>query len=1062
MSNLENALQIGGYLGGIPKQKYLDMERRAINGEAIADITDRTTGASGFFYDLFDNTNDHSCGVLDTTKTTAISPLTAGDTNIISKVDTSTALTKWFQTGQEITIQQKNDDGVTETKEYVTVTNGGISEDSVTYDRSTPTTVVSSAYTTSSNARPQVLSNGWIVTCANDTVNHKLYFYVNKDNGATTPTQLCYSTYTMTNFAITSYGTRIFCHFTEATYAEFFSFDATTVTNININNQTALSNPISIGSGCSITVNSIGTELHVSFCEKNSTYPNSFNIRYAKGTISAVDGSVSWGSVEQVTIQNTSGRDFTSPSIIISNTIPCITFQSSYTAFKDDNTNYVSQSAILLLKRDTSLPYNNSTIINPALVNLWHGKTIYTDSSTYTQSSPDLISDQNGILWCVWEGLDSTDTGQTNIHCKYSNDGGIIWVNANGVTDKLTSGNVASQNRPSICDNLEGNIWIIWDGQISSTSDMRIIKQITYNGITWSEIQNLTTQGSGHDLYPSTVNNYKDFSQPLLIWKDENASVKFRGVFIQTTQVPHLEVTPLQNNYETNVLIYRSLGNIDTVNGKLGFSEGFQSTTTYDRSTPTTVVGSAYDTSGNGGRKLVRLSNGWLVSSALNGNTIQFYVSKNNGETTQVLCYYSVGSNTSFAISSYNNIVYVVATVPTNTSALMSKFDATTITNVNINTLFEKLIDTSQTSFGSGCSLTIDSLGYLYATWCSKNNSYPNSFNIRYSKSTDGGVTWSAVTQVSVNNTSGQDNTNPCIVINANKPSILYQYSSASSPYIIRVQNFNGISTWTQVDVFTYNNTNYTQSNPSAAVDNAGVIHVVWDGLDSTDTTKYNIRYSKSTDGGTTWSAMLKLTTGNIKNSRRPSITINKNGEIYVVFDGEDVDDNYFGIKYIKYSSSAWGSITIIANGVTNNKLYVSSLADNTLDFSKPLFIYQDSVSSKVGFYGTWQDTSYIGLNEESVIYNITPPVSSGEIASWVKYSNSSDFSIDSKFSIKSSGNEVFLNPTKITTVIDADYKEDQYIISAPVGSQIAQKIVMTRTNSTVEKYVYQVLGALG
>ena len=68
----------------------------------------------------------------------------------------------------------------------------------------------------------------------------------------------------------------------------FIKFDATTVgatitSSINID-----SGQTSFGSGCSIGISSTGV-LTTAWCSKNSTYPNSNNIRSAKST----DGGIS-------------------------------------------------------------------------------------------------------------------------------------------------------------------------------------------------------------------------------------------------------------------------------------------------------------------------------------------------------------------------------------------------------------------------------------------------------------------------------------------------------------------------------------------------------------------------------------------------------------------------------------------------------------------------------------------------------------------------------------------------------------------------------------------------
>ena len=102
-------------------------------------------------------------------------------------------------------------------------------------------------------------------------------------------------------------------------------FDATTIpVGTNIQTETAFA-PKSIDSGqssyqsSSLKIDPINSVLHATWSSKNPTLQNSFNIRYANGTINA-DGSVLWGTVIQVTGYNTSGREgCRNPSIVINN-----------------------------------------------------------------------------------------------------------------------------------------------------------------------------------------------------------------------------------------------------------------------------------------------------------------------------------------------------------------------------------------------------------------------------------------------------------------------------------------------------------------------------------------------------------------------------------------------------------------------------------------------------------------------------------------------------------------------------------------------------------------------
>lgn len=363
-----------------------------------------------------------------------------------------------------------------------------------------------------------------------------------------------------------------------------------------------------------------------------------------------------------------------------------------------------------------------------------------------------------------------------------------------------------------------------------------------------------------------------------------------------------------------------------------------------------TVVGSAYDTSGNGGRKLVKLSNGWLVCAAYVSQNVYLYKSSDNGTTWAQLCYINHSSiNSSVSIVSNGTKVYVISTLGT-ANVYCWKFDATNVLNINLMGT-EVAIDSGQSAVGL-TSLAIDSSGSLHAVWSSKNGSYPNSFNIRYSKSTDGGTTWIAPTQLTTTNSSGTDRTNPCIVIKNNgNPLIVYQYQSTTVAYAIYGDFWTG-SAWNGI-VTVYNGGAYVQQNPCAVVDSTGHIHVVWMGLDSTDTASYNICYSESTDGGTTWSARQKLTSGNIYTQQKPSITIDKNNNLYVIWYGlSAATPSTNNIRRI-VNTGSWGSITELTSNTTSAAAFPST-CESCKDFTDPLCIYQDQQAGAVKFRGSW------------------------------------------------------------------------------------------------------------
>lgn len=370
--------------------------------------------------------------------------------------------------------------------------------------------------------------------------------------------------------------------------------------------------------------------------------------------------------------------------------------------------------------------------------------------------------------------------------------------------------------------------------------------------------------------------------------------------------------------------------------------------------TDATVVAQAYDTSGNGGRKLISYK-GNLLSAVNTGTYARVYKSIDNGQNWS--SFFSTNVVTSVqnvAIETNGNYVYLILTY-NNSSVIVF------VINELGSSINNPTIDTSQTALGNVSLAINEAKTELHATWASKNSTYPNSFNIRYAKGTinaDGTVTWSTVEQVTTTNTSGVDLKNPTITVkNNNKPTILYERSQSGSNVIF---SSSYTTSWDYVTV--YNGATYAQSSPSAifvpqSINGLanGRIWVAWHGTDATDTTSPNVRVSYSDDLGVTWITPTKITNGNSYANAYPSISFDKTGILYLTFIGSDATSNN-NIFYSKNTNNSWSSRIKISTSA--NSQYPNSLGYIDTSSSIPLFIYKDVANSRVGFYGTWTVTT--------------------------------------------------------------------------------------------------------
>lgn len=376
--------------------------------------------------------------------------------------------------------------------------------------------------------------------------------------------------------------------------------------------------------------------------------------------------------------------------------------------------------------------------------------------------------------------------------------------------------------------------------------------------------------------------------------------------------------------------------------------------------TDATVVAQAYDTSGNGGRKLVRLDNGWLVSVVKTTDYFYFYkTEKGDWSDKTQLCYitHSNIDNSDISIVSVGNTVH--ALYGWYTSGVFScSFNATTITNINLYDNRVTVETMAQTALGNVSLAINEAKTELHATWASKNSTYSSSFNIRYAKGTinaDGTVTWGAVEQVTIKNISVVDLKNPSIVLVNGSPTIAIERYNASSYYILMAgKNIDRTawadetsSSWGMKTI--YGGGTYTQSSPSAIFVpqsinglGSGLISNAWHGTDSTSGGVNYIRFSKSIDGGVTWSTMQKLVVGT-----NATLTANKNGKLFITYEDAGVT------KHIESTDNGdtWSSAITVGTGTNPSTLF-----DLRMSFSAPLTIRKGT--SSVLFSGTWTVTT--------------------------------------------------------------------------------------------------------
>jgi hypothetical protein len=380
-----------------------------------------------------------------------------------------------------------------------------------------------------------------------------------------------------------------------------------------------------------------------------------------------------------------------------------------------------------------------------------------------------------------------------------------------------------------------------------------------------------------------------------------------------------------------------------------------------DRSTPVTVVESAFTISANA--RPQRLGNGWLVCVVLDSGRLRLFKSTDKGESWSQLCYTEpLGGTINFSITSYNNIIHLVCN-SSGSYIYYYRIDATTVTNTQL-TITKFDIEASQISMGL-ISIAVNPLnGHLTMAWCSKNSTYPNSNNIRSAKSIDGGITWTkqsgtaGVDQITNFNTINYNFQYPCVVYKDSTLHIFAIYDAATSNHEVITTRWTGsawVTTGTTNSGFPtiYEGGIYYQYSLCVVVSLDGTIHIVWVAF-SSGISYNNIHYSKSSDNGVSWSVPILLTAVTTHDQDYPTITANKDNNLYVVFQGRDATHTSdIPMKKLIYEGGVWGSVVYVPNATD---ISIPVTCSNYTDFTDPLCIYQDLDTYTIKFRGKWTE----------------------------------------------------------------------------------------------------------
>lgn len=353
---------------------------------------------------------------------------------------------------------------------------------------------------------------------------------------------------------------------------------------------------------------------------------------------------------------------------------------------------------------------------------------------------------------------------------------------------------------------------------------------------------------------------------------------------------------------------------------------------------PTVIVSGGYSLGYPNERRGVELANGWLITTSYDSTNkkIVLFKSTDRGATWSQLCYVQNGTSglSNFAISNYGNTVHLAFSneESLNQQTKFVKIDATTITNTNIFASSVSVFGAQKAEGFSGVSVHTEPNGTIHvaASFRVGTASY-NPYNIYYTTSADGGVTWSALRNLTNYNDDIYKAYRPSVMVANGKPFVVFDYEEGGTNYGISIAYYTG-SAWVHRQNGVRSSGQSGAQFASVTVDKTNIIHAVWkENNDSTGRT--NILYAKSADGGATWTTAVDLTPTDGRKSM-PSITVGKNGYLYVYFIGGNYDGStgYQQLSRVIFNGTSWSAEVNLTSYTAIKDIKISTFYDPTLN----------------------------------------------------------------------------------------------------------------------------------
>lgn len=223
----------------------------------------------------------------------------------------------------------------------------------------------------------------------------------------------------------------------------------------------------------------------------------------------------------------------------------------------------------------------------------------------------------------------------------------------------------------------------------------------------------------------------------------------------------------------------------------------------------------------------------------------------------------------------------------------------------------------NNTDFSMTPQVAVDAAGNINVVW---EDDTANNSNVLFSRSTDGGTTFSAPKNLS--NSTGYS-FNPRIAVDSNGGiNVVWVDNTPGNQDVFFSRSTDGGASFSAPQ--NLSNDTPDSASPQIGVDSSGNISVVWENDDIT----YGIMYRHSTDGGVTFSTVTNLAT-NTTGSFGPQMAIGVDGSISVVW-----EDDFNFQSDISFSRSTDKGVSFSASKNLSNNSGNSFSAQVAVDLS--------------------------------------------------------------------------------------------------------------------------------